>query len=570
MSREAAKANFAAGEARRETFLQLVVARGSQKAARAELGVTEAAVTAWRRRYPEFRRQLDAVRSEIASTKDTWDGTFPSFRQRFMHLDSYYHHLEIDHAINTAPRMGVTWVLVPPEHGKSTVLADKICEQVGQNANVRVTVVSEGQGLARKMVGRVQRRMTNIDSFGEYIARFGPFIDDQVRFPWTADYMRVAKAQLDEQDYTLEARGWTSSIAGSRSDYMYLDDIQSLKSLGQTNLIVDRVRQDFISRLGRESRLVGVGTRVGLGDVHEKLQDEGIIDRLVQLPATKVGVLVDCPEGDECEIPHIAHEQPLCPQMWDTHSLAMKRKQVGEVVWWRTYQQQPRQAGDATFSEAMCEKAKNPLRGLGLDATLPDFRILSLDPALGGGNALTCWAADERRLALVDLSRRFGLSRTEEILDEIGVFASRYRPRVLVVEAVAFQRGLANDDRLRELGRQYGFRIVPHMTGMNKLDEAMGVASMDTSFTTLEIDLPYADEFTKAKVDLLVGELQSWRPNVPTRKIRQDLVMSMWFAWLEWMRLRATLTAGDERTWGRKGLPGYTARPSGLLVGGTR
>jgi hypothetical protein len=44
-------------------------------------------------------------------------------------------------------------------------------------------------------------------------------------------------------------------------------------------------------------------------------------------------------------------------------------------------------------------------------------------------------------------------------------------------------------------------------------------------------------------MDLLIHELENWRPDVRTRHLRQDLVMAMWFCWLFWQQRRANIRA---------------------------
>jgi hypothetical protein len=62
----------------------------------------------------------------------------------------------------------------------------------------------------------------------------------------------------------------------------------------------------------------------------------------------------------------------------------------------------------------------------------------------------------------------------------------------VVIEAMNFQKGLSRDERLIEMQKHYGFATREHLTGWNKYDENIGVASMVTSFVKQEIELPWA------------------------------------------------------------------------------
>src|SRR5262249_5022202 len=149
--------------------------------------------------------------------------------------------------------------------------------------NHRIVYGSEGLAHPRKVLGRVKRRMTDPAVAGEFLERFGPFyVPGQERQgkPLGAGYFTVVKSQPHERDYSMEARGWRSKIAGTRCDTMILDDIQSLISLGLTEKILGVLRQDWFTRPGQDGVTVIIGTRVGVGDVYQRLIEEEVIDEL--------------------------------------------------------------------------------------------------------------------------------------------------------------------------------------------------------------------------------------------------------------------------------------------------
>lgn len=526
-------------------------------------GVQRTTYERWRQRNPEFRQEVDGIRGKHLSATDVpWQGDFQSFRKRYFGYNTYWHQREIIHAIETAKPQEVVLVLCAPETGKSSVLTDYMCFRLGLDPNVRITLVSEGQDLARKMLRHVAKRMTDPFQGKEYQQRFGPFyIPGQERKgkPWGADYLTVAKSNHDEKDFSIEARGWRSAIAGTRTDLLLVDDIQSTRSLSQTEKQIETFRQDFLSRPGKDGKIVIVGTRVGQLDFYETLMDEGVVDRTVMLPAIRK------PKGDEVGEdfilyksggvqqnlgPHVA----LCPEMWPIPALSKKTKNVGESAWWRNYMQRPQASIEATFGEAVLNDAKNVARRVGEPIKDEVARVAGLDPALAGGNAISVWSYNADKFALLDRECRRGLARYEQILERIDWFAARYHFDLLVVETVAFQRGLADDDRLRALARQYGFRVREHITGRNKVDEMIGVSRMATSFSEGSIDLPWADEATQEIVEPLVRQLNAWRPDIPTKKLPQDDVMAMWFAWLAWQEQRGRIGHAG-RSFVRKGLP---------------
>jgi hypothetical protein len=165
--------------------------------------------------------------------------------------------------------------------------------------------------------------------------------------------------------------------------------------------------------------------------------------------------------------------------------------------------------------------------------------VLGVDPALGGGCAVVACALGAEKLWVLDCDIRYGLSKTEQILEQITHMARKYRPHLVIVEIDAMNKAVGNDDRLRATGTMLGFSIKPHLTAMNKhVDQVYGVASMDQSFRLREISIPWKDEETRRHMEELVNQLRKWRPDVKTRDLKQDAVMALWFIWKHWMTLR--------------------------------
>lgn len=547
----------ATAAARRDKFLEYFRDGFTLKEACTVMGVHYTTYRNWRLEYPDFRAQVDAIKPVhvLREVRDN-QATFAEARKRYFNMNTYAHQSEMTQALDAIKPREVVMILMWPEAGKSTTLEDWTCLKVAKEPNLRMVVLSESSGLARKMVGRIKARMTDPRNFSEYITRFGPFYEEgQERNgkPWAADYFTVAGADHDERDYTLEARAITSAAYGSRIDILICDDIQSRRTYSQTAGILQHLRQTYFTR-GRQMSIVIIGTRIGPGDVYERLLEEELVDRLIEIPVVK------------------AHGDIYAPEMWvpdpdkyaqttegrqkmivaSTKALAKIRHQVGEEVWWASYQQQPQAPGVATFTEERIQAARDTTR-LIIPSPAGSYNVASLDPALGGGCALGVgWYANpngQPRLELLDMDYRFGLSRTEQILEMIGTAAVRYRFTKLKVEENAFQKALRNDDRLRQMSYEYGFIIEPHQTqGYNKRDPVLGVAAMAGSFTRSEILIPAGDEAARVRFEPLVVQLRAWRATVPTRLLRQDCVMMLWFMWLDWMEYRRGQQV-DSRQW---------------------
>jgi hypothetical protein len=524
--------NWWRGELRRRMFLQAMQDGLSLDAGCARVGWTRHGYNRSRDRHPDWAFKVDSIRGHpIARAGPGFRGDFQGFRKTYFGHDSPWFHLKVVEALEEGEPGSITLILLPPEHGKTSLLEDYCNFKLAVDPTFRIVIGSEGQPHSRKVLRRVRSRMEEHGPAPNYVLRFGPFApqtgekDRKSRQPWGADFFDVFKKdEHDERDYSMVGLGWRSAIAGTRTDLLVMDDVQSRKSLNLTDEMFETFRQDWLSRPGSHGRTVIIGTRVGPADFYERLIEAEMVDRLITIPA------------------YDNYGNWLWPERYSPEEYQRMRRNVGEDAWWRNYMQQPRHQGDATFLNEYIDKCKVPLRTLGMIPDVDGHMVLSLDPALGGGNALTACHFG-RRLAVVDQIQDTNLARMEQILDRILDFTLRYRPTTLIVESNAFQRGLARDDRLLSMGNAYGFRIVEHQTGQNKRDEIFGVASMAQDFARELVELPWADEkITRARIEPLIAELQAWRPDVPTRRIRQDRVMSLWFAWLRWRRSLVTKT----------------------------
>ena len=139
------------------------------------------------------------------------------------------------------------------------------------------------------------------------------------------------------------------------------------------------------------------------------------------------------------------------------------------------------------------------------------------------------------KLTILDATTTYDLSRTEEQIELVKQAAIAYRPSLVIIEFDAQQKGLGNDDRMKALALLYGFTIRPHITRGVKMDEVFGVASMDQSFKAGDIRIPYGDQVTQDRMAPMISQLRAWRPDIKTKNLTQDLVMSLWFVWKHWM-----------------------------------
>jgi len=268
---------------------------------------------------------------------------------------------------------------------------------------------------------------------------------------------------------------------------------------------------------------------------------------------------------------------------------AKLRFQLGEKTWWRIYMQRPEEGDLFTFdrktTEAMYDEKRTIIDELppmkapdGTDMKVPV--IVALDPSLGGGNGTLAVAGYPDRMEVLHCQLNYDLTKYSQIIEQVREECSRWSGAnsyisAVIVEAKSFQKGLLQDERMEEVQRYYGFRLLPNVPLQGpggKVDSDIGVRGMPLAMRRQEITIPWADEFSRENMGTLLEQLWQWQPGKTGafrssnhhgshNDIPQDLVMCLWFAWRYWRS-----AVKDSPTWAPvdKASEQFSSRPSPL------
>lgn len=503
----------------------------------------------WCQQEPWFKDRSDAIRSR---QPDAAVSPFRQFRKDYFGFETPWHQEKITAAIEAAQPRTITMILLPPGAGKTSVLEDYICYMLGPvNPNTRISVLSETRDHARKVLRRVALRMTDTRLSPAYIRGFGPFkpADREISMPWNADVLTVVTAQHDERDYSLEVRSAGSAIYGARYDLIILDDFQSVRSLNATDKLMEYFRQDVFTRAfsgANQGKIIIIGTRVGPDDFYERMLKEDMVNNLVQIPALNE-------HGDSYWPPTTLEDGTQIG--FSESDLQEIHKIVGDETWARVYMQQPQSKHGQTFTDKMLDEAKNLDRDADEVQRRGMVRLASLDPAIAGFAVFKVADINFDKMHLVHSTRRQDASRFETLWDIMDDISAQFRPDIWIIEGNAIQGGLLRSDRVEAMAARYGFKIVAHQTGKNKMDDIIGVASMAGAFLRHEIDIPWGTVAAHEMFEPMLDELMRWRPDIPTKLLRQDEVMALWFIYLEWQRQKGQLACRMDKRVNVRGLP---------------
>jgi len=459
---------------------------------------------------------------------------------------------------------------IPPEHAKSTTITVNYSTyRIALDPNVRIIIVSKTLYKAREFVYAIKQRLSH-PRWSKLQKTYGPeggWKDDADTWKTDTVYLGSETRDSSEKDPTLQALGMGGQIYGARADLIILDDCITGANAHEWEKQIKWLQQEVITRLGKNGKLLIVGTRIGTNDLYRELRNPehwaGGKSPFTYLAMPAVLEFADNPknwvtlwaksdrpwDGDEDTTPD---SDGLFPK-WDGPTLFNRRSEVTPQTWAMVYQQQDVE-DDSIFPPLAVTGSIQGMRKVGvLNPDAPghpeegNFRIIiGIDPAMSGATAAVCVAVD---MASSNQYILDAMNMTEptpgKIRELIENWTFKYQPNVVVVEKNAFQLFLTKDEAIRDFLSSRGIQFREHYTGNNKWDVGFGVASMAPLFGNVRegkfeknsnlIHLPSTENSEGMKA--LVNQLIIWKPDMQ-KKQPQDMVMALWFTQLvarEWL-----------------------------------
>ena len=522
------------------------------------------------------------------------DITFPQFSEMFLDQRVFPHHQDwIDLLEGREP----SWlhpsmiyekgdkhrllVNVPPEHAKSTVITVNYSTyRIALDPNVRIIVVSKTLIKAREFVYAIKQRLSH-PRWLKLQTTFGPeggWKEDSDTWRVDTVYLGSDARNSSEKDPTIQALGMGGQIYGARADLIILDDCITTANAHEYEKQINWLQKEVITRLGKNGKLLVVGTRIAPTDFYKELRDpkhwSGGKSPFTYMGMPAVLEYADNPknwktlweksdtpwDGDDAETPD---EQGLFPK-WDGPALYRRRGEVTPSTWALVYQQED-VTEDSIFPPDVVQGCINGMRKRGPlvigrpghPERVEGYTVIGFDPAMAGNAAFVAMTYNKAdgKIYILDVLN-MAEPTPQKIRATIEEWTEKFRPQEFRVEINAHQKAYALDDDLRNWLAGYGVRLNSHFTGKNKWDTNFGVASMSTLFGTVRegkhqknnlIELPSTESAEGVKA--LVQQLITWKPNT---KGKTDCVMAMWFAVLrcrEFMQQNSNIQRWAHNRW---------------------
>ena len=549
----------------------------SPQAAMIAIGRKPDTIRQWMVRDPIFAAALEEAKEE--GSKQSFDALgvqkesipFAEFSKMFFDQTVFPHHQnwidllegrepswQHENIIYEPGESNRLLINVPPEHAKSTVVTVNYpTYRIALNPNIRIIVVSKTITKAREFVYAIKQRLSH-PRWLKLQTAYGPEGGwKQDADTWRTDtvYLGGDARNSSEKDPTIQALGMGGQIYGARADLIILDDCITTANAHEWESQINWLQKEVITRLGKNGKLLVVGTRIAANDLYKELRNpkhwSGGKTPFTYMGMSAVLEYAEKPEDwvtlwKESDVPwdgdsETPQENGYFPK-WDGQALNRRRSEVTPSTWALVYQQEDIME-DSIFPPVLVQGATNGMRkrgplkagAAGHPPQVEGYTIIGFDPAMTGNSAfvVTNYNRADGKIYVLDCINMEDPT-PQKIRATIEELVQKYHPQEFRVEINAHQKAYALDDELRNWLAQYGVRLDAHFTGKNKWDTSFGVASMSNLFGTERdgkhqrnhiIELPSSEGSEGLKA--LTQQLLTWKPDT---RGKTDTVMALWFA----------------------------------------
>lgn len=412
-------------------------------------------------------------------------------------------------------------ILAPADHGKSTICSNLVpVMEIAEDRNIRIAIISAAAALSETLGRGILGHLTTNQRL---ISDFGGFYSPNVK--WTTSEAIVAGRDNTRtlRDATLLLGGAGATWFGRRADLIICDDMITLDNAATPELR-NKMRQWFmeavVNMLEPDGRLWVIGTVQHHADLYAELKGK---------PEYTV-VHYDAVQDE-------ASEKTLWVSKWPWEKLMQRKGEIGSIAFDKRYRNISRDETQLVFAEKWLDGSDgHPAKCYDPDHVIgepePDWVLAQfVDPAIGKSAAskyfaklVIGWDRTLRQMHIVD-ALRTRLSQPEQ---EKLIVADHHNYGLVatVIEANAYQAGLAQGVQQRALEQGFPITVLQHQTGKNKIDPMVGILQLLPPLVENGmVKLPRGNPRSVRLTSLITDELLPYPQGLTT-----DLVMCLWFA----------------------------------------
>lgn len=323
-------------------------------------------------------------------------------------------------------------ILVPRGHLKSTLITIGYSVfRILNDPNIRILILNATWQMAVDFLTEIKRHLQGNERF---IELFGEIAADPEE--WSQDRITLKRTNKNIKGPTVWATGIESNLVGSHPDLIIFDDVVNRDNTNtqESNEKIILRYKDALDLLEPGGQLIVIGTRWHEGDLYNWLMDKdtGVIQSYDVF-------IKKAYEGDLTTGEGFV---PLWPAKFTQAELQTRLREKGWYEFSAQYMNNPVPDESALFQRRFFQYYDlEDMRGK--DMT----KVLTIDPAISQKKEADYTAFIVSgvdifgNIFILDIYR--GRFQPKEIIDTIFTLNTRWKPNIIGVETIAYQKALA-------------------------------------------------------------------------------------------------------------------------------
>ncbi len=423
-------------------------------------------------------------------------------------------------------------ILTPPRHGKSEIVLRFVAWLMVMYPNIQILWVASNSKLAVIMTRKLKGVFQYNHQMRKELLPPGKKFGDKDAPKWTEDeFILYTRTNHTLKSATFTAIGSNGTVAGRDADWIGVDDLEELKTVGTSDMR-KKSRMKHAEIMERKEDHTGVCT------IASRQHPDDIPNHLIGMDGDEVWkTLVFPAHSDECDIdPDLEDEHTTCMLMPEVRSYKwlMKMKREAESLglpgrFPLRYLQKAVAIEGVIFDVPLIKEiCLDRSRGLGVPEGITGRMIAGLDPAPRGTQASFGWLWTETTTYMIDLEEA-SAGGVMGAVDVMKRWLSAYDLTDWVHEDNSGQiDAWSHVPEYRALKYDSPVNIMIATTGANKHDPSFGISSMASWYHSGRINLPYGTPEARRKVNVLLRQLELWTSDGLTGKGKTDVKMAHW------------------------------------------